>query len=215
MTRVLFAASMFGLLVACSPGAKNELSDSSLAPEDDSFSGRDDTGAADTAHLELRWMGLSGSATVADGALSAFTVEFSLYVDPPGEAPDCVTQRAAELGELLASSPDASVFQWWRLPLAVADGEDACLAELPEELLFGLGAMHPEIAPALEEHGLSGVSGSLYGAYANPYGDAGTAYVFGFAGTDMDRAGDDAAVAMGPMPNGDYSFTGFYLFGLP
>lgn len=207
------------MLVACTTANGKFDGDSGLAPEDDSQVGADDSGQSDTADLDVAWLGLDGRLILTAGVASSIELQARLYVDPPGESPVCAVSRVAEAGEVLATTPDDAVFHWWRVVLTTPDGEDSCGERVPAQLLLGLGALDPEIVPALEAHGVDDAASSLYGAFANPYDDGGeaqasTGYVFGFAGTASDRAGASPAVTAAPMPDGDYSFTGFYLFDL-
>lgn len=216
--RLFLLAVASAALVACSPSKGSADSGSETASAVDSRSSPDDTGAADSGEAELAWIGVGGSAVLSGGVLTDAHFDFALYVDPD-VGPACTSTRSANPSAVVVEvSPDPTIYHWWRLSLEISDGEDACAAPLPQSLLFGLGAMHPDIAPALPEHELDGVSDSLYGAYANldpEHTSADTAFVFGFAGTAADRAGASVAVTGPPMPDGDYAFTGYYLFAVP
>lgn len=218
MTRALFVASALAVLAACSPAKGNFDADSALAPETDSLIGEDDTASADTADEAPAWMALDGQLTLIEGVPSALSLVVGLFGDPP-EEPSCTVSRTAESGGVLENTPDTTVYYWWRFSLVTPDDESGCGGIVPDSLLLGLGALHPEILPALPEHGVDGVADSLYGVYANPYDDGTAAqesvgYAFGFAGTAPDRAGAEPAVTAPPMPDGEYSLTGFYLFDL-
>lgn len=218
MTRATFVAFAMAVLVACSPTKGGFDAESGLAPETDSLVGEDDTASSDTADEPSAWMALDGQLTLTGGVPGALTLSIGLFGDPPEEA-NCTVSRTAETGEALGSTPDTTVYYWWRFNLVTPDDESGCGVIVPDSLLLGLGALHPEILPALPEHGVDGVADSLYGVYANPYDDGTPAqesigYAFGFAGTAQDRAGADVAVTAPPMPDGEYVLTGFYLFDL-
>jgi hypothetical protein len=107
-------------------------------------------------------------------------------------------------------SPDADVWAWWTLDVVALD--EPC-AELPEAIGLGVGELLGDVRAGLGAHGYDQVAGSLYGAYLGA--DDGSLYVFGYAGTDADLAGDDDAATEAPLPDGLYHLAPLYVFALP
>jgi hypothetical protein len=185
-----------------------------------------DTVSGDTADgaTELKpepyWFSLGASLTLEDGVPLAVTLSLAFYGEDLGEL-DCTESRDVSGIVVSRDTPDPSVFHWWRLnSVAVAS---ACVnpGQLPQDLVLGLGALHPEVEAQLLSVGLDGVAGSLYGAYAlldpdqldlDPEDQVALAY--GYGGTASDRAGESDALETGPLVDGDYELTGIYLFPL-
>lgn len=141
-----------------------------------------------------------GGVAVADGAdvrvvfvRGEGDVVCNVPLDPTGVVPE--------------ASPEDTVAAWWTVD--VVPTVDPC-AELPGTLGLGVGDLHASARARLGAVGLDEVADSLFGAYAQA--DGGPVYVLGYAGTEGDLAGDDAAVA--PPPDGTYTLAPLYVLPL-
>lgn len=199
-------------LVACS-------ADSALTKEGDTSGGAADTGGfdgddsagdtADTAaELVPAWYTIAARLTVSGGAASTKGAEVTAVVVADDEVTP-VCEVPLDVTELtVGKSPVPEVAYWWEL--AITPAKEAC-ATLPPSIELGLGEMGPDVLARLGAEGLDGVAGSLYGAYLRE--PAGDVYIYGWAGTEADLAGDSEALS--PPPDGVYTFAPLYLLRLP
>lgn len=211
--------AMCALLVACT-----EKSDALYGGPDDSASALDtgldplDDSAAEDSATWAQWFSVGGTWTLAGGLPQAMTVELGAWAPEPGGEPLCVSVREATLVREV-TSPDPTILGWWLVDLGRDDAACALADEVPRRLILGLGALHPEMAPALDRYGLQTAAAALYGAFAafpdNSDLDGSVPYAYGFAGTSSDRAGDGVAVEQAPMPDGAYVVTPVYLLAIP
>lgn len=207
---IRFLCFPFLLLAGCSDSAlSNE-----LAPADDSstrLTGNDDTGVEDddtSAPPAPAWyvvradLGLTNGAPVADGATVTVDV-----IDADLERVNCIVELAVD--GIVATAVDGAdaTTVWWEVPVAPLE---APCATLPDELLLGVGAMHPDVRARLGSVGNDDIADSLYGAYLALDGEVAA---FGYAGTASDLLGDDVAVV--PPPDGLYRLSPLYLVPLP
>lgn len=211
------AVVIAGGLVACSgAGMTNARLDSATGdPTGDSGPDTDDSGEllADAA-----WFALDGEVELIDGSASVATINIRFLADEVGEGTLC-TDAFEVLAMQPRDVPDPLVFHWWDVVIDPSSGACAGAERLPSSLRFGLGELYPQVVAGVDQHGLGDVKDSLYGSYASfdaPVGDGvdQTTYAYGYAGTEGDRLGETVAVEAGPMPDGLYLVTAFYLFEL-
>lgn len=197
-----------------SPGTRDDTagaSDTSGTPLDDSA----DSAAEDIAAV---WFTVGGDWTVTTGALATASLSFTAYPQDPRDGAMCSSLRETTPSRDL-SSPDETIYHWWLVETGADDPACPQLDALPRRIIIGLGALHPEMAPALDRYDLESAGASLYGSYAALVegGDVDGAipYAFGFGGTSSDRSGQAPAVSMAPVPDGVYTVTPVYVFPLP
>jgi len=204
-----------GLVTACSD---MNLHDMGAGAEDTGNTwdteGTGDSGAIDSP--DPYWFGLDAQIEILEGAVVSVAPTLRLWPEDStlGELctdfPEVVSFEAAEV-------PDPLVYHWVALDLA--DDSGACIGaeRVPRQMVIGLGELYEPIVPGVEQHGLGDVRDSLYGSYASfeaPVGDGldGTTFAYGYAGTEQDRLGETEAVSAGPLPDGSYQITAWYLF---
>ncbi|HJN73755.1 MAG TPA: hypothetical protein QGF58_07470 [Myxococcota bacterium] len=164
------------------------------------------------------WFALDAEVEMVDGAVSEVVVSLRLHPEDPEDGAICTdTPKVSYFEE--EAVPDPLVYHWIEVGLGEDAGSCDGAARVPRTMMFGLGQLYEPIVPGVEEHGLGDVRDSLYGAYASfeaPVGDglAGTTYGYGYAGTEADREGATTAVADGPLPDGRYLVTAWYVFEL-
>ena len=189
------------------------------APVDDT--GPPDSGPDDTAEpAEPVWFDLSGTIALVEGQVSAASLDISVLPEPATDGVICSVLYEDLQFSPVEPVPDPIVWHWWQLELPAEATDCPGVDQAPRSLRLGLGELYPAVVQGVEEHGLGEAKGSLYGAYASfeaPVGDGldGTTYAYGYAGTEADREGETTAVEAGPLPDGSYLVTGYYLFRLP
>lgn len=221
MSRAFIAAVFLIGLTACTmskniPG-DNRADTASLSDSNDEV---EDTGSNDTAAPMPAWFGLDGRLSFLDGQLHTSSFTFRVISEDANAGTICVVPRAPESFEVRSGTPDETVYHWWSFDLGDLPQELDCEGadQLPDRLLLGLGALHPELRPALARDGLADQAESAYGVYANfdafSAEDADiTAYAFGYA-TYNGEAEDTTAVSGPPVPDGTYTLYGYYVFPL-
>jgi hypothetical protein len=197
-------------LAACSPGKGGDYAapgDGDSASEDaDTDTGRDDSGDYDPV-VPDGWvlradLPIAGGVPAVDGAV----VEIDAVDSVEGQI--ACTVALDTTGLAAGTSPDAEVvWAWWTIPVVPVD--EPCIS-LPETLGIGVGELVGDVRAGLGADGYDEVAASLYGAFYA--GDDGTLYVFGYAGTDADLAGDDDAA--NPPADGLYHLAPLYVLGL-
>lgn len=182
------------------------------APQDaeaDEGGDADDSDHADTGSDEAApngWypdatFGLVSGGPVADGA--SITV---VYGDSASGDVTCVA--SLDPSPLVAGDPpDETIWAWWEGPVTTLD--TACDGQ-PDTLGLGIGELHPDVRARLGAAGLDDVADSLFGAFVRVNGE--DLWAFGYAGTDADLGGDDAAA--NPPPDGTYTLSALYLLPL-
>ena len=216
MKRATLMALLGGLLTGCA--ASYNLDDGEFA---DSATGGDsgmhqgDSGPV--VNDDPVWFGLDAEVQLLEGQVTAVTTSLRVHPEDTEELL-CTDAPAVEVIQDLAV-PDPLVFHWVQLTLAEDSGACEGGDRIPRSIRLGLGELYDPIVPGVERHGLGEVQDSLYGAYASfeaPVGDGleGTTYAYGYAGTELDRAGETTAVETGPLPDGTYLVTAWYLFEL-
>jgi hypothetical protein len=197
------------LLAACGGYAldrtKGDADSAGTAPEDTSDA---DTGELDDSYLPDGWV-LSADLPVVGGIPSlegaAVTLE---VVDSVQRGVACsMTLDTAGLA-VSELTPDPTVWAWWTLDVVPLD--EPCEEALPTTLGLGVGELVGDIRARLGTVEHDEVADSLYGAYLAS--DDGVVYVFGYAGTDGDLAGEDAA--SNPPGDGVYHLAPLYVFPL-
>lgn len=213
--RAVFSISvLLSMLVGCADYNVAGVSDTA-AREVDSDGLADDSGAEDSAEVQPTWFGLDAVFLLEEGQISSMTVTHRIYPDPPSKGLICSSERAAVEILTLEQTPDPLVWHWFEVSLGEDSGDCSEAALVPRTFRMGVGDFYPDLAPALADTELK--AGNLYGSYASfeaPSGDGleGTTYAYGYAGTPANRSGEAAAVEEGPLPDGPYSVTGWYLF---
>ena len=175
----------------------------------------DDGGTGDAIDTTGYWWKLSGLLTVAAGELQPGDGVLRIAViDDAGAA-------ACELNLDLVSAtseapPDPSVLGWWSVTAGgwLGDcGVEALPSPVPDSLMLGIGAMHPEIEVMLPS--VDALSPLAYGQLNSAYArlkDDGPIYAYGVAGEAAAFAGSGAAVVAAPVPDGDYELQAIFAF---
>lgn len=181
--------------------------------------------ASDSGGVSLRDTSSSDSAiTIPDIAPAWFVPRLSLQVENGVAVATGATLSLEIIGEDLSTvlctvdlanadlgadeSPETDAPLWWTV--SVVPENRAC-AILPERLGLGIGAMVPDIQARLGSVGLSDAAVSLFGAYIQV--DTEPVYVYGYAGTAADIAGETVAAL--PPPDGQYTLAPLYVLALP
>lgn len=215
---VLFA--LIALLPSCtSLEGTGRIDSSDTAASADDTADDSDTMSADSGAQTPAWYTVGATANLSGGALTALTVNYTLLPETPSDGPICESLRAP-ISAIDVPSPDAAIYHWWLVELPQDDGACEGAEGLPTTLLLGLGALHPDIVAGLKDDADQAAAGSLYGAYiatdgVGEDGQAEAIYVYGYAGTAADLAGETIPVTAPPAPDGDYSLTPVYVLKLP
>ncbi len=191
--------------------------DSALDTSEDTGSGTDST---DISEPTPEWFRLDATVTLVEGQATQVEVRQE-FLDGQLLPVDCVEDRSS-LGIVASvATPDPTVYHWWRVSLGDSDALCVELPQLPEEVFLGMGALHPEVEAQLLGRGLDAVADSLYGAYVmldeaqvELKAEDQVALAYGFAGTESDLTGDATARTAAPLPDGDYTLSGVFLFPL-
>ena len=176
----------------------------------------DDSGAVEDP--DPYWFALDAEVVIVE--VVPVEVVVSLRLHPEDSEWGALCTDAPEVLAFEESAvPDPLVYTWLQLDLAGDLGACSGAERVPRTMMLGLGELYDPIVPGVEQHGLGEVKDSLYGAYASfdaPVGDGltGTTYAYGYAGTEDDRLGTTPAVDDGPLPDGRYLVTAWYLFEL-
>jgi hypothetical protein len=128
----------------------------------------------------------------------------------------------APIGQVMeiAPTPDPLIITWWWMErgewstdCTLPELEEE-MADLPHQVLLGVGDMHPEIAGALGAvEGLQpGAAATLNGAYASLEDEV--IYVFGVAGTEEAMEGAEGPAVGSPLKAGRWLITPVYSFPL-
>lgn len=197
--------------------------ESGLAQSDDrSDSGESETGNesdTDTAPglPDATWARLSGQLALVDGAvdIAGSSLAWSFY-DASLTSVCAYAAPIATASEL--TPPDPSVYGWWSVSTDDTDDDGSCAYARPAELELGLGAVDPQLYPAMANADVDD-SASPYGLYAKVGWDAidedTPLWVFGIAGTDGAFDGSEPAVSEAPLPDGVYTLEPLHLFSVP
>jgi hypothetical protein len=218
MMFVLFA--LFALLPGCTPlDATGRFDSSDTATGSDDTADDSDTMSADSGVLPPAWYTVGATASLSGGLLTALTVTYSILPETPSDGLICESLRAP-ISAVDVPSPDPTIYHWWLVELPGDDGACEGAEVLPTTLLLGLGALHADIVAGLKDDAEQAAAGSLYGAYVatdgvQEDGQAESIYVYGYAGTPADLAGETIPVAAPPAPDGDYTLTPVYVLKLP
>jgi len=213
--KALFSIGLLAALAACSSNAVGNTSDTA-ASADDTGEPHPDSDSGDTASPEPSWFGLDAVLLLENGVFSSVTVSHRIYSEDPAEGVICSSER--EVSEITPlDTPDPLVWHWLELVTEEDDGLCQASEMVPLRFRLGLGDLYPDLVPALAE--VEAEPENMYGSYAAldaPSGDGleGTAYAFGYAGTVANRTGEAAALEEGPLPDGAYAVTAWYLFAL-
>lgn len=211
------------VLIGCA-GADNANSrlDTGSGPLDGDTASDSATTGLDSSEPDAapEWFRLGATLTLEDGLATQVDVRLE-FLDGDHLPVGCTEDRSS-LGVVASiETPDPTVYHWFRVSLAepVTDCVDA--AQVPAELFLGLGDLHPEVEAQLLGLDLDGVSDSLYGAYvlldetqAELDAPDQVALAYGYAGTETDLSGEATARTAAPLPDGDYTLAGVYLFPL-
>ena len=220
MKRVMALVPLLGLcLTACLADGNAGIADTQSGEGSDHSSppetGLDDTGSSP----EPAWFDLSGTVTLLEGQVASASLVVSALPEEPSDGVICSTTYEELVLTPVEPLPDPIVWHWWQAALPVESSDCEGADQAPRLLRLGLGELYPALEQGVEEHGLGHATASLYGAYASfeaPVGDGldGTTYAYGYAGTEQDREGETVAVEAGPLPDGSYLISGYYLFRL-
>lgn len=193
--------------------------DSALTKEGDTSGASSDTGGNDGEDSALdtgdtgevlvpAWYTVSARLTVVGGVASTKAAEVTAVIVAEDQVTAACEVPLDVAGLTVGKSPIPEVAYWWELEITPAK---APCATLPASIEFGLGEMGADVLARLGAEGLDDVAGSLYGAYLRePESEV---YIYGWAGTDSDLAGDTAATF--PPPDGVYTLAPLYLLRLP
>ena len=216
MARAYISAAMLVLGTACSADMNLAEADSAGGVRD-SGTLSDDTSQMDTAVMDATWFGVDALVTVEANQVAGVVVTHKLYAEDPAEGVLCVSERAATEIIVLEESPDEIVWHWVEVATDGDDGGCEASSVLPQRLRLGLGGLYPDVTPGVVDAGLQ--PENMYGAYASldaPGGDGieDTTYAYGYAGSPSNRAGETLALTEGPLADGAYIVTAWYLFKL-
>lgn len=216
MARLVMMALGALALVACSDANLQENAPRETGPLDSGVA-MDDTGLEDTASVEATWFGLDALVTVSDGRVVDATLSHRVFAEEPSDGPICTSDRAATEIVPLEEAPDPIVWHWVEVVTDLDGGDCTASAAVPARVRLGLGGLYPDVVPGVADAGYE--AKNMYGAYAAldaPAGDGieGTTYAYGYAGSVANRAGEEAAVEEGPLPDGAYIVSAWYLFRL-
>ena len=205
------------VLVGCSGNydMAGRIDSASEAPLGDSGSGSSDSG---DLLPPAPWFALDAQVDLVEGEASGLALQIRFLPEDTVLGEVCNDAPTVVSFEPIGS-PDPLVFHWWEVVIDPDTGACDAAPRLPSTLRLGLGELYPQVVAGVDQDGLGDVKDSLYGAYASfdaPIGDGldGTTYAYGYAGTEADRAGATPAVESGPLPDGSYLATAFYLFEL-
>lgn len=216
MARAYISAAMLVLGTACSADMNLYEADSA-AGERDSDALSDDTSQTDTAVMDATWFGVDALVTVDANQVAGVIVTHKLYAEDPSEGIVCTSERTATEIIVLDETPDEIVWHWVEVATDGDDGGCEASSVLPQRLRLGLGGLYPDVTPGVVDAGLQ--AENMYGAYASldaPAGDGieGTTYAYGYAGSPANRGGEALAETEGPLADGAYIVTAWYLFRL-
>ena len=216
MARFVLMALGALTVTACSDSALYEAAPAETGAYETGVEG-DDTGLEDTGSGQATWFGMDALVTVSEGRIEAATLRHRVYTDEPSDGELCVSERVATEILPLDETPDPVVWHWVEVVTAPDSGDCAPSGPVPSRVRLGLGALYPDVAPGVVDAGYA--VENMYGAYAAldaPAGDGieGTTYAYGYAGSVANRAGDEFASAQGPLADGAYIVSAWYLFRL-
>lgn len=213
-------SALIALLPGCTPmDATGRFDSADTANASGDSSDDSDTMSADSGASPPTWYTVGATASLSGGLVTAVAVTYTLWPETPADGALCQSPRAA-LSAVDAPSPDPAIYHWWLVTLAADDGACEGAEGLPTTVLLGLGELHPDIVAGLKDDAAQSASGSLYGAYVatdgvGEDGQAESIYVYGYAGTAADLAGETTPVTAPPAPDGDYTLTPVYVLKLP
>lgn len=216
MARLVVMALGALILTACADSALNQAAPSDTAAPETGVAS-DDTGLEDTGSGEATWFGIDALITVSDGRIEAATLRHRVYSEEPDDGELCVSERVATEILSVDETPDPVVWHWVEVVTAPDSGDCAASSPVPDRVRLGLGELYPDVAPGVVDAGYA--VENMYGAYAAleaPAGDGieGTTYAYGYAGSVANRAGDEFATTQGPLADGAYIVSAWYLFRL-
>lgn len=202
---LLYAAGCSG-----ASGFSPESIDDSAASDTASTGG--DTGDLPDDGLSPVWWKLGATLEVVDSAPVSDEGQLLLELLTEDQTSLCVDTMSVTRIQSHVEPPDPQVYTWWRISHDPPAGDCATADDpVPDGLLLGIGAMHPEILAGLDRMGLSEAADSLNAAYASLDGGE-TIYVFGVAGTQTTYEGDGTAAADAALTDGEWQIQALYAF---
>ncbi|MCO4746464.1 MAG: hypothetical protein KC912_16825 [Proteobacteria bacterium] len=176
----------------------------------------------DTAGETVRadWVKISGALAIASGVADATGSSMSWTFYDPKLAPICSIDTP--LTELVETTPpiDEPIVAWWTVTTDPSVDDTACAKARPAELRVGVGALSPQLYPAMSAASLETDTSMLYGLYIqvsweDPIDEQTPLWVYGVAGTQGSYDGDESPVLVGPLPDGSYTLDALHLIAMP
>lgn len=174
--------------------------------EGDSGGGGEIDDTADS--LPPEWITFTARLTVAKGAAVPDGAEVGLVAVAADRASVVCEVPLTPTAVEVPAPDESTVALWWAFSVEAPD--TACVP-VPTNLAFGVGELGPDARAQLGAVGMDAVADSLYGAYVQV--DGSDVYLYGWAGTESDAAGDDPASF--PAPDGVYLLSPLFLLALP
>jgi hypothetical protein len=214
-TLVLLAAAL-GLGVGC---AEFDLAErDTAAPSLDTASDTTDDSTGET--VQAHWVKAAGTLTIASGVADTATSSMDWTFYDPELKPICSLQTP--IVELVETTPpvDEPIVAWWTVTTDPTVDDTACAKARPAELRIGIGALSPQLYPAMSAASLDTDTSTLYGLYIQiSWEDAidqtTPLWVYGVAGTQAAYDGDEGPVLVGPLPDGTYTLDALHLIEMP
>lgn len=169
-----------------------------------------DSGLADSGQQLPSWWTLGASLSVVEGVPDPKASTLTLSVLDDGLLPYCDATAAVASAAALAP-PHPDVYAWWTLTWEPAVGCDEILFPLPENLLLGIGAMHPEVLARLTVSDVPAPT-MLNGAYTS-LDSLSTLLVYGAAGQPAAWKGKGGPVDL-TLPDGTWTIEPVFSFEL-
>ena len=203
----------FGAM-GCSYDTAGTFSDDSGAAADTGM--LDDT-SVDAPGDEASWLALSGTWTIAAGALSTeeSSLLFTLY-DTKLAMQCSDTSQITATTEWIPPTEELTLVAGYTFELGPFDSSDTCVSDPPALLAIGVGALDEQLTPAMTQAGIDPLNASLYGLYvrlawSEDEIDTAPTWVYGVAGTTDQYEGAAEAASESPLPDGVYELQPLHL----
>ncbi|MFT4974213.1 MAG: hypothetical protein ACI8S6_000095 [Myxococcota bacterium] len=204
--------SALALALACAESNTTSRADSGLLDGTDDNSMSTDTADPDQDSGAALWWTLRAEIPIGDGLPQTKSASLTVTLLDADLAPVCEA-AAPVLSIEPAEAPDPTIYAWWSLSTGPIKDCIYRAPELPDPLLLGVGAMHPELRAALSVSGEADPD-ALSGAYVSLDGLQ-TLLVFGAAGLPEAWEGDGApADKTTPLADGSWSLRPVFTFRL-
>ena len=198
------------LLLCCSPAQEMGLDDSRTDPSPEDVTETADSGLMDSGQQLPSWWTMGASLSVVEGVPDAKASTLTLSVLDDALLPYCDATAAVASATAL-DPPHPDVFAWWALTWEPAVGCEGILFPLPENVLLGVGAMHPEVLARLTVADVPAPA-MLNGAYTS-LDSLSTLLVYGAAGQPAAWKGKAGPVDLA-LPDGTWTIAPVFSFEL-